>query len=178
MHNFALACCVWYGLCREQASERKSPTVCKILQNLATQGFRLILFWGKFVGEADRRAPLGRKNATQPAITRPLCLPIQLPSLGINLPEHAGIPVLARADRRENTECMRQWSGHGIFSRGYRSKSFQLSFGSSSTKPVLLGTFMRRDHRKWCIYAPAHEQKSMSACTRAIKPRTKQGIGS
>ena len=139
-------------------------------QLFATRGFRSILFWGKLVGEADPRGPAC--NHTSSTLAHPTPHPRD------QFTRARRIPVLARADRRKNTEYTRQWSGHGIFSRGYRSKSSQLSFGSSSTKPVLLGPPMRRARRTWCICAPAHEQKSMSACTRAIKPRTKQGIGS
>ena len=161
---------MWYGLRRGQASELQSPTICNE-PTICNSGLQVdTILGGNWSVRPIREA--------RPAITRPLRLPIPLPTLGINLPKRAGIPVLARADRRKNTEYTRQWSGHGIFLRGYRSKLSQLSFGSSSTKPVLLGPPMRRARRTWCICAPADEQKSMSACTRAIKPRTKQGIGS
>ena len=98
----------WYGLHIGQASESRSPAICDEPRNATTKlqlgASGRYHSWEKWSARPIREAQL--------AITRPLSLPTPLTTLRINLPEHAGTLVLARADCRKNTEYKRQWPGH------------------------------------------------------------------
>ena len=54
------------------------------------------------------------------------------------------------------------------------AQSFQSPLRSSSITPLLLCTPRRRDHRKWCLWAPAHTQRPRLAHWKSASEQEKK----